>query len=130
MGAWVAFPVELMALAVLLWRLNSGFVVAGLGIYVLFCWARIRWLEVRPAVVQPGGAYFLVGHLYYDLLLPVSLLLAYAAGSPAALWLVLLQLALFPGRVLAILEELRLLRPKARKALLTPLKQIGLKRPF
>lgn len=130
LGAWIVFPVELVALAVLLWRLDSGFVVAGVGVYALFCWARIRWLEVRPAVVQPGGAYFLVGHLYYDLLLPISLLLAYAVRSPAALWLVLLQLALFPGRVLAMLEELRLLRPKARKALLAPLKQVGLKRPL
>lgn len=126
LGLWIVFPVELMALAVLMWRLDSGFVVVGVGAYALFCWARIRWLEVRPAVVQPGGAYFLVGHLYYDLLLPLSLLLAYAADSPGALWLVLLQLALFPGRVLAMTDELRLIRPRARKALLTRLKQVGL----
>lgn len=124
LGAWIVFPVELMALAVLLWRLDSGFVVAGLWAYALFCWARVRWQEVRPAVVQPGGAYFLVGHLYYDLLWPLSLLLAYAAESPGALWLALLQLALFPGRVLAMTDELRRLGPKARRALLRPLRRV------
>lgn len=123
LGAWFVFPVELMAFAVLLWRLDSGFVVGGVAAYALFCWARIRWLEVRPAVVQPGGAYFLIGHLYYDLVLPVSLLLAYAAVSLEAFWLMLLQLALFPGRVLTMTDELRLLAPKARKALLTPLRR-------
>lgn len=126
LGAGAVFPVELMALAVLMWRLDSPVVIGGLGAYVLLCWARIKWLGVRPAVVQPGGAYFLVGHLYYDLLLPLSLLGAYAVLSPAALWLVPVQLALFPGRVLALTDELRLLRPRVRKALRAGLQKVGL----
>ena len=126
LGAWVIFPVELAAFGVLLWRLDSGLVVAGLITYALFCWARIKWLKVRPAAVMPGGTYFLIGHLYYDLLFPISLLLAYAAVSMDALWLVVLQLALFPGRILALVDELRLLAPRIRRAVAARVRQAGL----
>ena len=105
-AVWIAFPLQLLALAAMLWRLQSIWPVAALGLYTLLMALRpYRW-DMHPRVVCPVPRSFVVLNEYDDGYLPVALLFASALTHRADFIVLALHLALFPKRTLQNVREL------------------------
>ncbi|HEY0412265.1 MAG TPA: UbiA family prenyltransferase [Allosphingosinicella sp.] len=77
LGAWVAFPVELAALAGLFRLMASPWPPLALIPYALLVARRVRLWHMEAVVVEPKGAYLILLHEYYLAFLPLAIL----AGS-------------------------------------------------
>ena len=106
LGTWVAFPVELIALAALLWLTGSAWPAAALAFYTGVTWLRVRRWRINPVIVTPRPRFLIVLREYYDVFLPVSILIASSMRHPHD-WIVLaIHLVLFPSRTLQAVREL------------------------
>jgi 4-hydroxybenzoate polyprenyltransferase len=93
LGTYVVFPLELAALAAMLWHLRSVWAVGFLVVYALFAATRTYRFRLNPVIVAPKQRFLIVLNEYYDLFLPVAILLQ------SRDWIVLaIHLALFPNR--------------------------------
>ncbi len=93
LGTFVVFPLELAGLSAMLWRMRSGWTVAFLAAYALFAALRIYRFRLNPVIVAPKPRFLIVLHEYYDLFLPVAILIQ------SRDWIVLaIHLVLFPNR--------------------------------
>lgn len=107
LGAWVVFPIELVALLGVLVQIGSVWPFAFLGAYAILVWLRVLRWHMNVVIVAPRERFLIVLHEYYDALLPVALLIASAIRAPRD-WIVLaVHLLLFPTRVLQVLHDLR-----------------------
>jgi hypothetical protein len=106
-GTWVAFPIELAGLALLLWMCGLVLPVALLAVYVALAVLRVQLWSMSPVVVQSRDRYFIVLHEYYDVLLPLAILGGSSLRHPADLLALVLYLALFHHRPLESLQDLR-----------------------
>jgi len=118
-GAFVAFPLELVALVIVLWRIGEALPVVALGVYAIMLTGRVR--SGLPLVVvrqKPDGTNVL--HEYYDFFLPVALLLCAAERDWHALVLLAAFIALFPNGLSRVARKLALMlrdagrEPRAR----------------
>jgi 1,4-dihydroxy-2-naphthoate octaprenyltransferase len=113
----VAFPLQLFALAVMLWRLRSVWPVAALALYSLLMALRpYRW-GVRARIVAAEPRSFVVLNEYDEGYLPAAILLASAILHRADFIVLALHLALFPRHTLQNVREaagLLLLRRRPR----------------
>lgn len=126
LGAWVAFPLEVIALGVLLFRMRSPWPLLSLALYAFFSWRRMRAWNNQPVIVSPRPRFFLVLHEYYDVYLPLAMLFASALRAPADWLVVPVHLALFPRRAMraghdalllaAALVRSRVLSPAGNRA--------------
>ena len=117
-GHWVAFPLELAGLAVIVFRLAMPWPVIALGLYLMLVALRLYLWEMRAILVTPRPRYLILLHEYYDVFLPLSLLAAAAAWrAPADLVILAAHLLLFGRRPLQTLRDLRdlLVRPTWRR---------------
>ena len=108
-GAWFAFPLELAGLAVLIWKLGSPLPFLFLALSLHLVWLRVwRW-SMRAVLVEPRPKYLILMHEYYDVFLPLAILLDSAARFPID-WLVLAaHLLAFHRRPLETVEDVRTL---------------------
>ncbi|MBV8687499.1 MAG: UbiA family prenyltransferase [Alphaproteobacteria bacterium] len=125
LGAWVAFPLELVALAVLLHRIDNVVPMLFLAAYALLVYRRVRLWNMKAVLVAPRPGYLILLHEYYDAFLPLALLLASALVHPFDWVLLSVHLCLFHRRPLAawqdgwrlvlrpLLQRLRILGPPA-----------------
>lgn len=105
LGAFVAFPIEVCALAAMLLQLRSAWPVAALIAYVAFVGLRLRYFGMHAIIVKPAPRFLIVLHEYSDLWLPLSILIASALRHPYD-WLVLVvHLAVFPTRARQTLHD-------------------------
>jgi 4-hydroxybenzoate polyprenyltransferase len=105
LGTFLVFPLELAALAALLWQLPSPLPAALLAGYALFVVAR-RWRTgLRTVVVAPAPHFRIVPNEYYEVLFPLGVLTASALGHPVDWWVLGVHLLLFPLRPLQLLRD-------------------------
>lgn len=105
-AVWIAFPLQLLALAAMLWRLRSLWPVAALALYTLLMVLRpYRWgVRARVVAGEPGS--FVVLNEYDEGYLPVALLFAAALTHRADFIVLAIHLALFPRHTLQNVREL------------------------
>ncbi|MEP6571904.1 MAG: UbiA family prenyltransferase [Gemmatimonadota bacterium] len=105
LGTFVIFPLEVAALAVLLWQLSDAASIVMLVVYGAFAVARTSRMGVSNVIVVPKPRYRTVMNEYYECFLPIALLGASALRHPGD-WLVLaIHLVLFRERPRQILID-------------------------
>jgi 4-hydroxybenzoate polyprenyltransferase len=92
----VIFPVELSALACLLWMSGSAFVVPILAVYVFTQFALWKWLRIRNAVADAGARTRLLLLKYYQLWFPLTFILSLGCLDSRAFLLLPLHGLAFP----------------------------------
>jgi hypothetical protein len=105
-GTFVAFPLEVMALLLLLWRMQSVIPLALLAIYVFFVWRRVRLWKMNVVIVEPRPHFLILLHEYYDVFLPIGILIASAMRDPRDLIVLGVHYALFPLRATRSITEI------------------------
>lgn len=102
----IVFPLQLLALAVMLWRLRSIWPVAALALYALLMALRpYRW-GVRARIVAAEPRSFVVLNEYDDGYLPAAILVASALTHRVDFLTLAIHLALFPRHTLQNVREL------------------------
>lgn len=105
LGTFVAFPIEVAALAAMLWLMRSAWPLAALAGYVLLAALRVyRWRKNTVIVVPKERAMILL-HEYYDAWLPVAVLVASALRHPLDFVVLAVHLLVFPTRVRQMLKD-------------------------
>lgn len=111
LGAWVAFPLELLAFATLLWLLRSLWPLLFLAVHLFLMRRRMSWWQMQAVVVVPKPHYFIVLHEYYDVFFPLALLVDAAVRNPLDAIVLAVHLLLFPARPLSTAKDFWKLRP-------------------
>ena len=105
LAKWVAFPIELAALAWLIGRLGEPGPYAALLLYALLMWRRLPKHRMRVTIVEPGPRTATILQEYHDFFLPLALLIGSAIRNSAD-WIVLaVHLLLFPRRLIQIARD-------------------------
>lgn len=115
LGAWVAFPLELIAFAAMLWQLRTAWSMVFLGVYLFLLARRIRIWKMSPVVVAPKPHFFIILHEYYDVFFPIALLVEAAIRHPWDAVVLAIHLLMFPGRALETYKDAQKLRPHLRR---------------
>lgn len=107
LARYAIFPLELIALAILLWRMQSLLPVLFLALYALMAWLKVWLWRVDVVIVEPSERYTIVGREYYGFLFPLAVLVASAFLHPAD-WLVLVAHSLlFPGPAISVMSDVQ-----------------------
>lgn len=105
LGAWFAFPLETAGLTFLLFSIASPLPVMGFLIYLGLITCRMRLWGLHPIIADPKPGFFIFLHEYYDVFLPLALLLASALAYPID-WLTLaVHLLLFHRRPMVTAQD-------------------------
>ncbi len=97
---WVAFPLEMAALALILVQLQTPWTWVVLAGYFVREWSISHWLNIELILVKAETPYFrILLAEYYQLWYPLTFLVAMLQESWWPLGLIALQLLLFPGCV-------------------------------
>jgi 1,4-dihydroxy-2-naphthoate octaprenyltransferase len=94
---YAVFPLEVASLLFLLWLSGSAFAFLFLGIYLCCYCAMWKWLRIPLIVVGPSPRYRLIFLKYYQLWLPLGMIVAISIQNPMALLLIPAHAILFPG---------------------------------
>jgi 4-hydroxybenzoate polyprenyltransferase len=105
LAAFVAFPLEVCALAAMLVQMRSTWPVAALIAYVMFVLLRVRYFGMHPIIVKPAPRFLIVLHEYSDLWLPLSILIASALRFPYDWIVIAVHLIVFPTRARQTLRD-------------------------
>ena len=109
LGAWLAFPLELFGLGMLFWKLGSPIPLLFLALYLLLIWWRIRRWSMQAVLVQSRPKYLIFLHEFYDVFLPMAILVASAVAFPIDLLVVAVHLLVFNRRPRETVEDVRTL---------------------
>lgn len=99
LGTFVAFPIEVLALAAILWRLHSPLPLLALAFYAYVAAKRLRHWSMNAVVVAPRPRFLIVLHEYYDVYLPLAVLAASAIEHPPDLAVLAIHCVIFPARL-------------------------------
>ncbi len=105
-GTYVVFPLELGALAAMLWQIGSAWPLAFLVVYALYAVRSARRWQTAPVIVVPKPRFFIVLHQFYSDLFPVALLIIASLRDRRALIVLAVHLLLFPRRVVHAIRRL------------------------
>jgi UbiA prenyltransferase family len=105
-GTFVVFPLELGALAAMLWQIGSAWPPAFLVLYALYAVRSARRWQTAPVIVVPKPRFFIVLHQFYSDLFPVALLIAASVRDRRGLIVLAAHLLLFPRRVVHAIRRL------------------------
>jgi hypothetical protein len=105
-GTFVVFPIELGALAVMLWQIGSVWAPAFLLLYVLYAVRSARRWQTMPVIVVPKPRFFIVLQQFYSDLFPVALLITASIRDRRDLIILVAHLLLFPRRVVHAIRRL------------------------
>lgn len=108
-GAWIAFPLELIGLGLMIWKLGSPLPLLMLALYLHLARLRVQRWSMQAVLVQPRPKYLIVLHEYYDVFLPLAILLDSAALFPIDWLAVAAHLLAFHRRPRETLEDIRTL---------------------
>lgn len=111
LARYVVFPVELIAFAVVLAHMPSWLPILFLFLYFPLVKRKLRIFRMVAVVVEPRPRYLIILHDYYDVLLPLALLLACAWRWPADLVALFIHYLIFPRRPLHTLHDIWRIRP-------------------
>lgn len=104
----VIFPIELVCLALLIvtsgW-LAATFALVALALYVQFVRARLDRFEMQMGLVKPRPRGIMILQEYYDVILPIALLLAASFLDFRSIAVLLLHVLLFPIRLRQLLSD-------------------------
>ncbi|HUO85252.1 MAG TPA: UbiA family prenyltransferase [Thermoanaerobaculia bacterium] len=119
MALWVGrftLAVELSGLVVLLWRMQSPLLLVFVALYaVLLTGRRLLW-GMRVVLVAPLPRSQLLLQEYYDVFLPIGILVASSLDAPGDLIVLGAHLLLFPRRAgHSVLTAGRLLRDRQKR---------------
>jgi 1,4-dihydroxy-2-naphthoate octaprenyltransferase len=95
----LVFPLECLGLVSLLWLIHRPLPALLLPFYLLLVWWRVRWWQMKAVLVRPQPRYFIFLADYYDVFLPLGLLLASARAHPVDLAVLVAHILLFPRRL-------------------------------
>jgi glycosyltransferase involved in cell wall biosynthesis len=107
--ARVAWLIESVGLALLLWQIRSPWPVAFLLIYALFATLKSRLWKIAIVIAEPRDRYAILGQEYYTALFPLGILLACALQYPADWAIVAAHFLVFPQPAVSLIREMRLL---------------------
>jgi hypothetical protein len=105
-GTFVVFPLELGALAALLWQIGSVWPAAFLVLYVLYAIRSARRWHTQPVIVRPKPRFFIVLHQFYSDLFPLALLIAAVLRDWHDLIVLVVHVSLFPRLTLQAIRRL------------------------
>jgi hypothetical protein len=105
-GTFVVFPLELGALAAMLWQIGSAWPPAFLVLYALYAVRSARRWRTAPVIVVPKPRFFIVLHQFYSDLFPVALLITASFHERRDLIVLAAHLLLFPRRVVHAIRRL------------------------
>jgi hypothetical protein len=105
-GTYVVFPLELGALAAMLWQAGSAWPPAFLSLYAIYAVRSARRWQTKPVIVVPKPRFFIVLHQFYSDLFPVALLIAISVRDARALIVLAAHLLLFPRNVIHAIRRL------------------------
>ena len=105
------FPLELCALAAMLSQMPSWLPLLFLFLYVPLVRHKLRVFRMVAVTVDPKPRYLIVLQDYYDVLLPLALLLACAWRWPLDLAVLVIHFGLFPRRAIQFFGDLWRIRP-------------------
>jgi hypothetical protein len=105
-GTFVVFPLELGALAAMLWQIGSAWPPAFLVLYALYAVRSARRWQTAPVIVVPKPRFFIVLHQFYSDLFPVALLITASVRDRRAVIILAAHLLLFPRRVIHAIRRL------------------------
>lgn len=112
-GTWIAFPLELLALATMLWKIESVWPVVFLALYVQTVRWRVYSWRMSPVVVAPKPRFLIVLHEYYDVYLPIAILIASGLEHRRDFVVLAAHLVLFPIRTIQTARDVgQLLRAR------------------
>ena len=107
--AGVIFPVEVAALFLVLAQLDAPWSWPILAAYLAMEWVTCRAMAIDLILVHPTPRFRILFSEYYQLWYPLGFLVALAVQSPAAVGLIVLQLALFPHCFYVFLQHVHYL---------------------
>lgn len=111
LARYVVFPIEICAFSIVLSQMPSKLPMLFLFGYGLLVKRRVRLFQQVAVIVEPKPRYLIILHEYYDLFLPLALLLACAWRSPLDAVALLIHFILFPARLIMTSQDLWKLRP-------------------
>jgi len=100
LGRFIAFPVEMAALAAIVWQLHSVWVVVAVVLYAALAVQYVRRWGLRPLIVVPAARAFMVPHDFYIVFFPIALLLESAVRHPGDFVVLAAHLIVFPAAAL------------------------------
>jgi 4-hydroxybenzoate polyprenyltransferase len=113
--AWVAFPLEVAALGLILVQVGTLWAWLMLAAYLAEIALIKRWLGIDVILVQPTSRYRIMFGEYYQLQYPLTFLFAMTQQSLESGWLIAFQLALFPHCFYVFICQWHdLIRPRLR----------------
>lgn len=116
-ATWIAFPVELLALAAMLATLHSVWPIAALALYAALMLLRPRRYGAHASIVTPAPRSFLILNEYGEAYLPVAILIASALVNRIDAVVLAVHLFLFPRQSLQLIREVAgLARIRSRHA--------------
>lgn len=113
--AFVSFPAELLALTSLLWRIGQLLPLVALGYYAAVLVARTR-SGMTLIIIRPKPGNISVLQEYYDVFLPIALLLCAVERDWHAVVLLGAFIALFPKGLRRVVRDSRMMALMLRDA--------------
>ncbi|HEY6138528.1 MAG TPA: UbiA family prenyltransferase [Thermoanaerobaculia bacterium] len=105
-GAFVVFPLELCAFALMLSQIGSPWPAAFLVLYAVYAVQSARRRQLAPVIVAPKPRSFIVLQDFYTDLFPVALLVASAVRDRRDALVLAAHLLLFPRPVIHAIRRL------------------------
>ncbi len=112
-GTFVIFPVEVCALAAMLWQIGSAWPPAFMVLYVLYAVRSARRWQTAPVIVTPKPRFFIVLQEWYSDLFPVALLIAATLRDRRDAAILVAHVVLFPRRLRHALGSISRRRERA-----------------
>jgi 4-hydroxybenzoate polyprenyltransferase len=103
----VLFPIELIALGTILWRVHSALALALLPIGLLLDLLRVRIWRLKLRIVTWGPMSRLAVHEYYVVFYPIGFLLAATLRDPAVAIILVAHAVLFRRSFIAMARDAR-----------------------
>ena len=105
LARYLIFPLEVVGLAAMLWLLGHPLPPLALLFYLVLVQRRVAVWQMRAVLVQPRPRYLILMADYYDVFLPLAVLIASAILHPLDVAVVAVHLLLFPNRARTVAEE-------------------------
>jgi len=104
-GRFVALPLEISGLVAFLWLLAAPTPFIALLLYAGLVFSRRKRFGMTIIIVAPKPRYLLILHEYYDVFLPLSLLVTAVLRRHDAWIILVLHCLVFPARWTAMLRD-------------------------
>jgi|CXWL01.1.fsa_nt_gi hypothetical protein len=117
LGKWIAAPLELGTFALICLQIGTLAPLIALGLYGAFVVAQLDLFEMNATLVEPKPRPLFIGQRYYDLFLPIALLVGSAVQHPIDYGVLIMHMLIFPQRPLQFVNDIMAMKrcAQARK---------------